>query len=205
MLRIPLIVLALLSVAGTACATTADRDKPERPSLAQSYVWYDGDQPRQVWLDPGLIAEFDAPSKAKQGSAVRKALPNASEVRTSQRGLRLWRVDDDSVRAARSVRSAQPRAKVSPVLREAPSADAPMRALPGGVVVHLVPGWSERHAKDWLESQQLEVVRKLDFGRNVFLVHSEPGLEALELANALREKDPVVAAMPDWWEQVEPR
>lgn len=201
------LVLMLLAMAGTACATTAREDavrpSAERQTPAESYVWYDGDQPRRVWLDPELMAEFDGGRSS--GSAVRKAMPKATEVPSRQAGVRLWRVPENSAVAARNVRTAGGKAKVSPVLRDAPGRDAPMRALPGDVIVHLVPAWEEKKARDWLERENLEVVRKLDFGKNVFVVKSEPGLAALELANQLRERDVVIAAMPDWWEQVEKR
>jgi hypothetical protein len=205
MYKTRLLALSLLAVIGTACAATAARSTVERPSAMQSYVWYDGDTPRRVWLDPEVIAEFGPPERPASRSAVRSAVPQAHELPSNQAGVRLWRVPDQASETARSLRAAQPQAEVSPVLRDAPTEDAPMRALPGNVVVHLDPSWSQQQARDWLRNEGLEVVRKLGFGRNIFLVRSEPGLASLELANDLREKDGVAAAMPDWWEQVEPR
>lgn len=196
-----LLVLALLAVVSTACAATADRNTAARPSTMQSYVWYDGDTPRRVWLDPNLVAEFGSGKE----SAVRETMPKAREVPSSQRGVRLWQVPEQAAQAARSVRSKQPQAEVSPVLRDAPGSNAPMRALPGNVTVYLDPTWSEEQARAWLANRDLELVRKLDFGQNIFLVRTEPGLASLELANRLHGQDGVVAAMPDWWVQVEKR
>jgi hypothetical protein len=48
-------------------------------------------------------------------------------------------------------------------------------------------------------------VKKLAFGRNAFLIETEAGLEALQLANRLRRLDGVIAAAPNWWQEVEPR
>ena len=36
---------------------------------------------------------------------------------------------------------------------------------------------------------------------NLYLVRSGPGLEALELANTLRQAGEVRAAYPDWWQE----
>jgi hypothetical protein len=199
------LILALTAFAGTACAAPMDRVAAERPSAMQSYVWYDGDLPRRVWLDPEVIAEFDGADRAASRSAVRRAIPRAVELPSRQTGVRLWRVPGSRGEAMRSLRAAQPQTKVSPVLRDAPSSEAPMRALPGNVIVYLDPSLPRQQAQGWLRSQNLEVVRRLDFGRNAFLVKSDPGLASLELANELRKQDVVAAAMPDWWEQVEKR
>lgn len=78
-----------------------------------------------------------------------------------------------------------------------------MRALPGGVIVHLDPAWSSEEAESWLLSRNLQPAREIL--PNAFLVPSEPGLAALELANRLRQEQGVVAAMPDWWQELAPR
>src|SRR5690606_14606405 len=99
----------------------------------------------------------------------------------------------------------EPEAQVSPVLRDAPSTAAPMRALPGQIIVYLDPGWSEPEARAWLQDHGLDAIQQLDFDPNVFLLRSGPGLAAPQLGNRLREQPGVVAAMPDWWQELETR
>jgi hypothetical protein len=176
-------------------------DKGAPLAVGERYTWYDGDQPRQVWLDEELIAEFGAGGKT---DTMRSVSPQAQEVPTDQRGVRLWRVPAGSARALAQLRSAEA-GKYSPVLRDGTDAQARMRALPGNVIVHLNPSWSEAQVSAWLEQKGLEPVRKLSFGTNVYLLRSAPGLESLELANRLYESGEVVAAIPEWWQEVTTR
>lgn len=191
-----------LQAAPSAKGAAGDDDGKAAPlAVGERYTWYDGDQPRQVWLDQELIAEFGAGGKT---GAMRSVAPAAQEVPTDQRGIRLWRVPADSARALQRMRSTED-GKYSPVLRDAADPQARMRALPGNVIVHLNPSWDEAQVADWFKKQQLEPVRKLSFGSNAYLVRSAPGLESLELANRLYESGEVVAAMPEWWQEVTTR
>ncbi|NLO81059.1 MAG: hypothetical protein GX093_12295 [Xanthomonadaceae bacterium] len=194
-----LLPLLILLLTGTACAggtTPLAEAEPMR-----SYVWYDGDTPRQAWLDPEVVAIFGDRNDSVD-AAVRSLAPAARQLPSATPGLRLWRLPQ-AVRAARSLQTLEPDARISPVLRDSPSPDGPMRALPGGVIVHLDPAWSSEEAESWLLSRNLQPAREIL--PNAFLVPSEPGLAALELANRLRQEQGVVAAMPDWWQELAPR
>ena len=202
--RTGLTALVLLGSIGAACATPLSRNLPAESAAMPSYVWYDGDNPRRAWLDPEVIAVFDDSDQAA-ARTVRSLAPNATLLPSSTPGLKLWRIPADGDSMIRNLRSFEPEAQVSPVLRDAPSTAAPMRALPGQIIVYLDPGWSEPEARAWLQDHGLDAIQQLDFDPNVFLLRSEPGLAALQLANRLREQPGVVAAMPDWWQELETR
>lgn len=201
---IPALLVSAVLLSGCSGLQAAPVDAKAQTTskgLGESYTWYDGDRPRQVWVDPQLIAEF--PGQGGQARAnVRSVAPQARELPSPQRGVKLWEVEQGADQTLRSLRAAQAGGRFSPVLRDAPG-EGRMRALPGNVVVYLDRRISDPEA--WLESHQLELVRALEFAPNAYLVRSEPGLASLELANRLRESAGVVAAMPEWWQEVAPR
>jgi hypothetical protein len=80
-----------------------------------------------------------------------------------------------------------------------------MRALPGNIIVYLNPAWDDAAVKAWASKQQLEIIKKLEIGPNIYLIKTAPGLESLNTANALYKSGEVVAAFPDWWKQVTTR
>lgn len=183
---------ALLSGCGSLQAAAPTGKSAEL--VGAPYTWYEGDQPRQAWIDPALIAEF--PDHTASG--VQEVAPSARELPSPERGIRLWALEQGAGGALRSLQSAQPEGRYSPVLRDP---GGRMRALPGNVLVYLDPALDSRQAQDWLSGQGLEVLRRLDFAPNAWLVRSEPGLAALELANRLRQAPTVEAATPEWWQE----
>lgn len=197
--------ILILALANAAFASPMTRSAtPEFSTQSISHVWHDGDMPRRVWLDPDLLAVFDTSGPAAE-QAIRSISPQAEALPSDQTGIQLWRVPKHGEATARSLHMLDPAAKTSPVLRDGPGKNAPLRALPGGVIIHLDPAWSAVAADDWLLEQHLHLTRKLDFGRNVFLIETDAGLEALQLANQLRQLHGVIAATPNWWQQLEPR
>lgn len=199
-----ILCLLLLLIAGSACATSARPVGSTESASMRSYVWYDGDSPRRVWLDPQVVAVFEDPDGSASQS-VRSIAPQAQQLPSRTPGLRLWRLPQNGSSTVRSLQALEPDARVSPVLRDSPSARGSMRALPGGVIVYLDPDLSGEQASAWLQQQNLQLQRQLFAGQNVFLVETAAGLPALELANQLRQQPGVVAAMPDWWQELEPR
>jgi hypothetical protein len=172
----------------------------EQTKATQSYVWHDGEREHTVWLNPDLVAEFNP--AAPEQSAVKRTQPGAT-VEPGQYGatVRLWRVDP-AVGAERVLRDAsalQAGGRYSPVFQDAASGSARKRALPGNVIVYFKPEWSEAHINSWASAQGLAVVRKLEIGKNAYVIKTDPGLVALETANRLRLGGEVQAAMPDWW------
>lgn len=80
-----------------------------------------------------------------------------------------------------------------------------MRALPGNVIVYLNPNWNSAAIYEWLAKRKLQTLKKLNIGKNVFVIQSAPGLDALNLANELQQSGEVVSASPDWWKEVSTR
>ena len=121
--------------------------------------------------------------------------------------VRLWRLGSgvDSNTAVRALSSASQPGTYSPVLHDGPTTAGGMRALPGNIIVYLDPAWDDAAVNAWASKHQLEIIKKLEIGPNIYLIKTAPGLEALNTANALYKSGEVVAAFPDWWKQVTTR
>jgi hypothetical protein len=206
-------VTALAAVGNAATAV-----QPAR--LLQAYTWHDGKRERTVWLDPQLLAEFKTGKKLASNSAasdagnasaapsVKAVDAQASAVGKATGGVQLWRMSagTPSDQAAQnltteSATGATP-AGYSPVLRDSPSTAGRMRALPGNIIVYLNPDWDRAAVDAWALRRQLEIINKLEIGKNVYVIKTQPGLAALTLANALYQSGEVVAAMPNWWQEI---
>ncbi|TYT73358.1 hypothetical protein [Desulfobotulus mexicanus] len=156
------------------------------------YTWYDGDRQRVTYLDPDIVAVFE---NNYEDHSTRKALgSDSSDVVATYGGVQILRVREDSS-AKRQPQSADTGGKLSPVFRDG-GKGGPVRALPGGVVIRLNP---EINADDWFTSKGLNVIRIIPVGKNTYLVASEPGLAALNLANEMHGHEDVVWAQPNWW------
>lgn len=199
--------LALL----TACSQVMDAaatgtKRPGDGALSgRSYAWYDGDQERQVWLNPRLLAEFSRGAPA--GGQVRRAYPGARAVDAPGLGVRFWELGQgvSPEAASRALNARDPRAGYSPVLHDGPGPSGRKRALPGNVIVYLNPAWDRAAVERWARERDLAIVKKLEIGANVFVLKTGPGLEALDTANRLYRSREVVAAFPDWWLEAVPR
>lgn len=173
--------------------------------LAASYVWYDGEQERKVWLNPTLLAEFNPTATGE--SLVKTVSPRAQVSPSILRGVRFWEVDKGTDLGAftRRGKNVQPTGQFSQVLHDSPSAQGPMRLLPGNIIVYVNPAWDQAAVNRWASARKLDIVKQLDFGPNIFLIRTGPGLEALETANALYRSGEVAAAFPDWWTEMVPK
>lgn len=185
----------------SALATASSKDVTHPAPLTQTYTWNDGQQEHTVWVNPSLLAEFDP--VAENRSPLKQALPSAQVLPSKGAGLRLWKLDSGvtSEGLARTLKTNHPQGKYSPILHDSASASGRMRALPGNVIVYLNPSWTNDQITAWAQSRRLEIVKKLAMGPNIYLLKSDPGLAALELANALHQSGDVVAAFPDWWQE----
>jgi hypothetical protein len=174
--------------------------------LTQSYTWYDGEREQTVWINPALVAEFN-PSTTEDKSALKQVQPSARALPGKGAGMRLWQLDGATAPAGmmRSLNTGHPQGKYSPVLHDTPSSAGRMRALPGNIIVYFNPTWSEAQISAWIGSRGLNVVKKLDIGTNIYIIKTDPGLAALELANTLYRSGEVVAAFPDWWQETATR
>jgi hypothetical protein len=199
---------AVLTVAlslNAAYAADTKNAVNESTSLTQAHVWYDGVRERQVWLNPGVVAEFD-PSPQGEDSA-KSINPSAAvlPVKHKQHAVRLWQLDNTANSATRNLKTIHPQGKYSAVFHDGPSTSGRMRALPGNIIVYLDPQWSKTTVNNWLSTHKLEVVKKLEIGPNIYVIKTGPGLEALDTANTLYRSGEVKAAFPDWWREVTTR
>lgn len=179
--------------------------QPAGNALTQSYTWNDGERDHTVWLNPNVVAEFN-PGKASAAAVIRqdagaKELP----LKRPQRGVKLWQMNNANNSVVRGVTSSVPAAKFSPVFHNGPSSDSSMRALPGNVVIHLDPAWNQAAVDKWIKQRNMQVIKKLNVGKNIIVIKTNSGMEALDVANTLRQSGEVKAAYPDWWEEVTTR
>lgn len=173
--------------------------------LKQSYTWYDGTREQKVWVNPKLVAEFNP---GPQGEKAVKSAYSSAKIYTpkhQQTGIRFWQVDNTSGTAPGNIKARDPQGNYSAVLHDGPSADSRMRALPGNIIVYFDPKWDEKAINAWVKAHNLQVVKKLDAGPNAYVIKTGPGLEALEVANALYKLGEVKAAIPDWWQEATTR
>ena len=201
-IQIAALLLVLLCGPYPGQAMAGSRNAQSKAAaLQEAHVWYDGQQERQIWLNPNLIAEFPASSGSAAKSAVKSVYPDAEQVQVRRGTVRLWKLGAGvtSDAAVRAVGSANKAGKYSPVLHDGPTATGRMRALPGNIIVYLDPAWNGEAVNAWLGKRRLEIVKKLEIGPNVYLIKTGPGIEALNTANTLYKSGEVVAAFPDWW------
>ncbi len=185
-------------------AAAASKDIVKSAQLEQTYVWYDGDQEQKVWLNPNLLAEFNPPASGR--SLVKKAYTDAKPIAARHKGIRLWGLEGGTYLQGviHNLKTLQPDGKYSPVFHDTPRASGRMRSLPGNIIVYLNPAWDEATVHRWVSGRNLEIIKRLEIGPNIFVLKTGPGLEALETANTLYKSGEVIAAFPDWWEEAVP-
>lgn len=199
-----LVLLMICFSPGLAKAMGFGKGAGTSAPLEQSYVWYDGDREHTVWLDPTVVAEFN-PGPADQ-SPLTKSFAGARVIPGKQAAVRFWQVDSiPAATAVRSLKEQYPGGKFSPVMHDGPSTGSRKRALPGNVIVYLNPAWDGAAVQRWADSQGLQIVKRLQIGPNIYIIRTGAGIEALEKANALYKSGSVVAAFPDWWQEVSTR
>lgn len=202
----PLLALFLLATLLPASFTQAmgPRQSAPAPTLTQSHTWHDGERERAVWMNPALVAEFNV--SERNAEQVQRTTPGARALPNARGGARIWQLGGaNSDHALRSLRAAQPTGRYSPVFHDGPNEGGRMRALPGNVIVYFRPEWDEAQVRSWASGRSLEIVRKLEIGKNAYVIRTEPGLASLETANTLRQSGEVLSATPDWWQDVRTR
>jgi hypothetical protein len=164
-------------------------------------VWHDGDAERELWLDPTLLVDHrPAQAPSEEAAELLAGARERSDSGSSARLLELPATSIGSDRVAAALRGAR---RYSPAFRAAPSDRAALWSLPGGVIVTFGPEWEPEEARAWLAARGLTVERRLELGQPAFVVASDPGLPALELAEELRTLPEVRSAQPDWWRPAE--
>jgi hypothetical protein len=168
---------------------------------SQSYYWYEGKQKKSLFISPRLMAEFFPGQTAD--SAVKKEYPSAALHSAPGPFVRIWQLDNHTppTAAALHMKRTLVNKSYSPIFTDL-AQSGHRRALPGGIVVTLKPDWKDDQVKSWLTQNKLTVVRQMDGMPNVFVIQTGPGLEALQKANGLMESGEVVAAEPNWWQEM---
>lgn len=172
------------------------------PALTGSVVWYDGPTERKAWIRPDVIAGFGVAGTDK--SVVQSADANARAVESSRKSLALWevaRVDD----TLKSLKQGTTGGRFSPVFHDGPTSEAPMRALPGNIIVTFKPGWTDAQVAQWVAEHKLQIVRRLNIAGHVYVFKTGPGMESLETANAIFKSGDVARAIPNWWRDYGPQ
>jgi hypothetical protein len=195
---------AILSL-NVACATESKKTMNKSTPLTQGYIWYDGDREQQVWLNPQIVAEFNPDSEGERSMRSMYSSARILPTKHKQASVRFWQLDNIANTAIRNLKASHPQGKYSAVVHDGPTSASRMRALPGNIIVYLNPQWDGAVANNWLSARQLEIVKKLEIGPNIYVIKTGPGLEALETANALYRSGEVKAAFPDWWQEVTTR
>ena len=176
---------------------------PATPA-GETYTWHDGTRTHTVFLHPNTIAEFGV-SANDNATPLKRAVP-AAQVLKRAGGAQLWRLGagTNATAAIRDTLARQPTARVSPVFTDHAGAGR-MRALPGNVIVYLPPDWNDAAVQTWAQRQGVAIDRKMDIGKNAYVIKTAPGLPALETANRLHASGEVVRAFPDWWQETSTR
>ena len=200
-----ILLLAMAFVANETHAAVSSKQTivlATAPALTQSYIWYDGDRERTVWLDPALLMEFNSSDGAQ--SPLRKLLPGAKLHSTVGKNSRIWNLGNgvDPQVALQNLRTRKTIEKYSPVFHESPSSLSHKRALPGNMIVYLKPEWTQKEVDQWIKKNRLQVLQKMSFGPYVYLIHTPEGLDSLKQANQLYQSGEVLAATPEWWEDL---
>ena len=176
-------VIAALCIAAAPVFAAA----PENP------FYFDGSTKITVTADPTLVAEFAKPG-AK--SAVLAARPKAPELKTGSGGPRVFRAPSASFKPRTETGSS-----TSPVFRLGTSPAGRLMALPGGMVVTFKPEWNDSQIRAWANAKGTPVDQRLNIKGNWYVLRTEPGLVALETANAVHASGEVLAASPNWWKE----
>ena len=188
-----------------ACAMESKTAISNSAPLTQAYTWYDGDREQQVWLNPQVVAEFNPGPQGESSIMSADTAARIMPTKHEQAAVRLWQLRDTAENAMRSLKSIHPQGRYSVVLHDGPNSAGRMRALPGNVIIYLDSQWDEEAVSNWLSERNLEIVKKLEFGPNIYVIKTGPGIEALETANSLYLSGEVKAAFPDWWQEVSTR
>ena len=154
----------------------------------KKYQWQDGDNSISLWEAENLVMErYDpnAPAEQSQAIAEEDVLGADDKLRVVKK--QSWHeIGDD----------------VFPVLV---SSGGGWRALPGGVLVVLMPDMKKAGIDAFFARMNLTKISPMTFTQNAYLIETEPGLVGLELSNRLATTKEVDLASPNWWTPVQLR
>lgn len=185
----------------SACVSntvTAKVETAEPPAPATYY--YDGGRKQQLWVNPDEIAEFGS-TEATDSPVAKSVLPQATLMKAVGT-TRIWRVETPTTAKTLTQSKAVENAAFSPVFRSIAAASAPRMALPGNIFVTFKADWTPAQIDDWVRSRNLTVIEQLAYDPRTYVIKTEPGIAALELANELQQSGEVESATPNWWREV---
>ncbi|HNH08621.1 MAG TPA: hypothetical protein PK683_08970 [Leptospiraceae bacterium] len=192
---VPFISLYLLSCLSM---NAEDKTPPKIDVSSGTVIWYDGADKKTSYIMKDYVAEFEGSS----GSKIKAVDKNASTLKQSVGKLKIHKVTDESIKNSLS------RAEVPKSLKDAGDfvpvfSDSNSEhgiGVPHNVIVGFESSVTESDAEKFAKEYKTRIKQKLGFG-NLYVLESDPGLAAIELANYLRTQKSVVTASPDWYRQ----
>ncbi|MCY4392901.1 MAG: hypothetical protein OXE43_12770 [Chloroflexi bacterium] len=145
------------------------------------YTWQDGDRTMRVVMQDDLVVQETA-ANTPEDVVVAKGIKDSIVQRQARHGP-----------------------DASPVFR--PESGGGLMTLPGGVLLALDQEWDDAAVESFFSRNDISTDRisELGFIVNGFLVETEPGLQSLELANAVAVQDGVLIASPNWRTETQAR
>ena len=158
----------------------ADVDK-RKSTQGSVYTWYDGDRTMRAVLQNDLVVQSTSANTGDDEVVVLRGQKSVVRKRSGHGS------------------AAQPVFK--------PESGDGLMTLPGGVLLALDQSWDDVQVEKFFAGNDIsqDRVSELDFMGNGFLVETEPGFPALDLANELAHQEGVVSASPNWSREREPR
>jgi hypothetical protein len=168
-------------------------------ALQQSFIWFDGHVERTMWLNPDLLAEFNP--VPEELSPVKLTLgTNALLLPESTSHVRFWQISGITQESALATISGKyPASRLSPVFHMSRSGSYPKFALPGNIKVVFKATWQSSQINQWLQTNGLELLEKIETIPPMYVIKTDSGLAALETANTIYRSGEVEMAMPNWW------
>ena len=154
-------------------ATDGSSSEPEVAAKGSVYIWHDGDREMRAILQNDVPKAIDT-GHVKGGSDPVQSVQDGSKDNGSE---------DEAI---------------LPVF-QSESGGGEM-TLPGGVVLLLDESWTEAEVDGFFTKNNIKPsqLTKMEFLDNAYLVDTEAGFPALELANELVGQDGVLSSSPNW-------
>lgn len=177
-----------LDITDEVGGSEAERFLARPASDGKQYSWQDGGNTFVFWEAENLVMErYAADAQSEQSSTIAP-----EDVFAENGDLRVMKKQDWH-RLGEGV---------FPVLV---TGNGAWRALPGGVIVVLVPEMKEAEIDAFFAGINLAQVSKMDFTKNAYFIETEPGVVGLELSNKLAGMEEVELSSPNWWSPVQLR
>ncbi|MEM4271456.1 MAG: hypothetical protein QXO70_05195 [Candidatus Pacearchaeota archaeon] len=184
------------------CTTVGANDKNVTHSTVSSgdvVTWYDGDTQRKAYILKDYIVELgSSPSTVK-------SIDKNAETRLTRGNIKLHKISDANLKEnlAKGVVPANVKKQGAFLPALSTTGDESGLIVPSGNIIVKLNTKEESEAKAWAAKHNLKYVKKL-FG-SLFVVESVAGLEAIQLANELRNKEGVLSATPDFYTNAVPK